>query len=99
MAKNNWEETTINLGKVKEHSKKIVTFKMVEGFEDVSHVTASCGCTTADFKDGILTASINVGRISPHLKDRKEVEIEKYIRVFYNDKSVDRLTIKGTLIR
>jgi hypothetical protein len=98
-----WQETSKNIGKVKQNSKADILFKYLgekRVARDPVHrgwrITTSCGCSSAkwDPQKGELTVSYGSGEIPKHLtmKGQTSYTTIKYITVNWEDGTSDKLS-------
>lgn len=98
----NWEQTTINLGEVKESSKNNLTFVATKNL-DILGIKPSCGSCTFIRKFNPVTLKLEVvyvpGKIPPQLRSRTGLNVRKTITVAYKDGTEEKLTFTATLIK
>lgn len=98
-----WETFHINLGRVKENSKKEIAFHyqgVVPQSFNISKLESSCGCTKPTFvkESGQLKASFSAGKIPKHLEYKKEYTTTKKIMA-YTSEGDFTFTFKATIYR
>ena len=79
-----WDNSSINIGRVKEKTTKTVLFKytgVVPKDFEIDSIEVSCGCMTPtfDFNTGYLTVIYNVGAVPKHLRYKNEYTSTKKI--------------------
>ena len=96
----NWQQTTINLGIVKESSKNNLTFVSTKKLE-IDKVVPSCGTCTFVRKYNEKTQKLEVvyvpGKIPPQLRKSDSIPIRKTITVTYKDGEQEVLSFTATL--
>lgn len=94
----NFEKNIIDLGEVLEKTTIKADFKVVSN-RDIIKVKPSCGCTPSKFTKKLVTITYRTGNIPFHLQSIGKSEIVKYADVYFDDNSVERVSMVATLIK
>lgn len=94
----NFEKDIISLGEVHEMTTIKAEFKVISD-KNVVKVKPSCGCTPSKFTKKLVTITYRTGNIPFHLQSIGKSEIAKYADIYFDDNSVERVSMVATLIK
>lgn len=93
----NWQNKHINLGVIKAHSKKVLTFVADGELNNVSSMVSSCGCSSPKQVDNTIVVTYTPGSVPFHLQAKGEYKTTKNITVYYIDGTQDVLSFTATV--
>lgn len=93
----NWEKKHINLGVIKAHSKKELTFVPLGELNNISSMVSTCGCSSPKQIGNNIVVTYTPGAVPFHLQAKGEYVTTKKITIIYTDGTQDILTFTATV--
>jgi len=92
-----WEISRMDLGEISP-KRRSVYFKSIVPLDDVSHVSASCGCSVPKVDHDRIRVDYSPAPVPYHLRERGYYETAKKITVHYKDGTSDDLVFSAKVV-
>ena len=92
-----WQKKHINLGVIKAHSKKELTFIPEGELNNISSMVSSCGCSSPKQMGNTIVVTYTPGAVPFHLQAKGEYKTTKNITITYDDGTQDVLSFTAII--
>jgi hypothetical protein len=96
-----WKKVLLDLGEIRQGKRKRIIFTADNTIKGIKDISASCGCTKADYnkETNELKIVYTPKKIPPHLTIQGFYETYKYLTITYIDGEKEVLTFKAKIIK